>query len=96
MIDKKKRREKTKELHNTPLSTLTLAALCQKVKEPRQAIWARGKFGNPHPKTGQEGFHRVLLNHHQEHATLTEVFSLTASTFPGTIKNEFLLFCFIF
>ena len=83
MIDKKNRREKTKELHNTTLSILTLAALCQKVEEPAPSHMGKGHIWKPPSKTGQEGFHRVLLNHHQvkplpfqEHAIpLTVVFS---------------------
>ena len=60
MIDKKKTKGKMKELHNKTLSTLTLAALSPKKEEHASShVW------KPPPITGQEGFHRVLLNHHQ-------------------------------
>jgi len=52
MIDKKTRREKTKELHNTTLSTLTLAALCQKVKEPAPSHLGKGQIWNPPSQIG--------------------------------------------
>ena len=41
MIDKKTK-GKMKELHNTTLSTLALAALCQKVEEPAPSHMGKG------------------------------------------------------
>ena len=72
-----------KELHNTTLSPVTLAALCQKKEEPAPSHMGKEHIWKTPPKTGQEGFHRVLLNHlqvkplpFQEHAIpLTAVFS---------------------
>ena len=62
---------------------LNLRNIVSKVEELAPTHMRKGHIWKPPPKTGQEGFHRVLLNHHQfkplsfqEHAIpLTAVFS---------------------
>ena len=66
MIDKKNRREKWKSSTQHKTDNLNLSSIVSKSKGARAKPFGQGaNLETPIPKKGQEGFHRVLLNHHQ-------------------------------
>ena len=66
MIDKKKPKGKNKRATQHNAVDLNLSSIVSKSRGTRAKPYGQGaNLETPIPKKGQEGFHRVLLNHHQ-------------------------------